>query len=243
MSNNTTNIYWSPAFVSSDNTNWGILYPDPISLYDELRPKMSSSEANKNMFYCPAFKELTTKTFVLKNPMDASFYIDESNQIRSENKNSVYGELSHPPSINDSILFAYGLKWIFFAEDDDIEITITSPYFDTPNHFMYGNIVPGKFSISNWFRPVNPEFNLKPKVRHLKIAKDEPILYVSFNTDKKINLIRFDMNTNLLSQWHTCATSSVWESWVPLAARYKRFKESRRKELILTEIKKNIVGT
>lgn len=241
MSNDTTNIYWTPTFMDPDNINWGILYSDPISLYDELRPKMTSSEPKQNMFYCPAFKELTSKTLVFKNPMDADFYIDESNQIQSKNKNHISAQFAHPPSIKDSILFLYGLNWTFFAEDDDIEITITSPYFDTPNHFMYGNIVPGRFSISNWFRPVNLEFNLKPGVTQLKIAKDEPILYATFNTNKKINLIRFDMNPSLTSQAITCSKASDWESWVPLAARYKRFKESKMKNSILREIKKNIV--
>jgi hypothetical protein len=242
MSNNTTNIYWAPSFIDSNNINWGILYSDPISLYDELRPKMTSLEPRQNLFQCPAFKEATSQTFVFKNPMDADFYVDENNQIKSKNKNCIFAELIHQPSIKDSILFLYGLKWIFMAEDDNIEITISSPYFDTPNHLVYGNIVPGKLSISNWFRAVNSEFNLKPGVRDLKIAKDEPILYVTFNTNKKINLIRFDMNMSLKASSAACGGAGQWESWVPLAARYKRFKESRMKDSILREIKKNIVG-
>ena len=240
MSNNVTNIYWSPSFDRIGEIDWGILYPDPTSLYDELRPKMSNSE--HNMFYCPSFKDLTSNILVLKNPMNADFYIDESNQVKSKNKNSLVATINHEPSIINSILLLYGLRWIFFAEDDDIEVTVTSPYFDTPNHLIYGNVVPGKLSISNWFRPINPEFNLKPGVRNLKIDKDEPILYITFNTNKKINLIRFDMDASLIAHSMACSMSSNWESWVPLAARYKRFKESRRKESILKKIKSNIVG-
>lgn len=241
MSNDITNIYWSPAFVD-ENMNWGILYPDPISLHNELRPKMTKSERYKNMFYCPAFKGLTSNTFVFKNPMDADYYIDELGTIKNNLKNGIRSIIAHEPSIDNSILFTYGLEYIFFAEDADIEVTVTSPYFDTPNHLIYGNIVPGKFSISNWFRPINTEFNLKPGVKQLKIQKDEPILYITFNTNKKINLIRFDMNKSLTMSKNVCASSSTWESWVSLAARYKRFKESRMKESILREIKKNIVG-
>ncbi len=237
-----TNIYWSPCFDELGEINWGILYPDPISLYDEIRPKMTNNEPENNMFYCPSFKGLTTNTIILKNSMDADFYIDEHNQVKSKNKNTLFAGITHKPSMIDSILLFYGLRWIFFAEDDDIEITVTSPYFDMPNHLAYGSVVPGKLSISNWFRPINPEFNLKPGVKDLKIAKDEPILYVTFNTNKKINLIRFDMNASLISHSLACARSSNWESWVPLAARYKRFKESRRKDSILREIKSNIVG-
>jgi hypothetical protein len=241
MLNDTTNIYWSVP-PADDDMNWGILYPDPMSLYNELRPKMTKSEPHRNMFYCPAVKVLTSNTFVFKNPMDADYYIDELGTIKSNLTNGIRSKIEHPPSIDNSILFRYGLQYIFFAEDDDIEVTVTSPYFDTPNHLIYGNLVPGRFSISNWFRSVNVEFNLKPGVRNLKIEKDEPILYVTFNTNKKINLIRFDMNKSLFSIQKTCSSAANWESWVPLAARYKRFKESRMKDSILREIKSNIVG-
>ena len=246
MSNDVANIYWAPIFDSSshdESINWSILYPDPINLYDTLRPEMANTEPGKNMFYCPAFKGLTSNTFVFRNPMDADFYLDDSNRIATKNKNYVTIKIAHGPSIKNSILLEYVLKWIFFAEDSDIEVIVTSPYFDTPNHLQYGNIVPGRFSISNWFRSVNAEFNLKPGVKQLKIEKDEPILYITFNTNKKINLIRFDMNESLNASKNACAKSSDWESWVPLAARYKRFKESRMKDSILREIKKNIVGT
>jgi len=245
MSNDVTNIYWSPIFESDPNDleiNWGILYPDPINLYNTLRLKMDNTEPSKNMFYCPSFKGLTSNIFVFNNPMDADFCLDDSNKLSTKNKKFVTIKIAHEPSIKNSLLFEYGLKWIFFAEDSDIDVTITSPYFDTPNHLTYGNIVPGRFSISNWFRTINAEFNLKSGVRQLKIEKDEPILYVTFNTNKKINLIRFDMNKSLIASKNACSTSADWESWVPLAARYKRFKESRMKESILREIKKNIVG-
>ena len=122
MSNNTTNVYWAPSFDTIDDINWAILYPDPISLYDELRPKMSNKDPSNNMFYCPSFKELASNILVFKNPMDANFHVNENNQIESRNKNSIFAELIHSPSIIDSILFLYGLKWIFLAEDDDIEI-------------------------------------------------------------------------------------------------------------------------
>ena len=243
MSNKTTNVYWAPMFSDNPTTleiNWGILYPDPKSLYDELRPRMTDSEPRKNMFYCPAFKNLTSNTFVVKNPMKADFKICED-KIISRTKNFITPTLSHPPSIKDSILMHYAVRMILFAEDDDINMSLTSPFFDTPNHLKYGNICPGKFSISNWFRSVNAEFNLKPGIDEIIIEKDEPLFYLNFDTDKKVNLIRFDMNHYLQNLSYTCGRSSDWESWIPLVDRYKRFRESRMRQSALREIKKNLV--
>lgn len=244
-SNSTTTIYWAPAFPRNPtkiNNNWGILYSDPKSLYDEMRQNMVKDEdQSSNMFYCPAFKNLTSNTYVIRNPMKADFKIIDRLNIINNTSNFISSTIVHNPSIENCILFTYGMSLVFFAEDDDINMTLTSPFFDTPNHLKYGNICPGKFSISNWFRVVHAEFNLKPNVNELVIEEDEPLMYVNFDTDKKINLIRFDITHQLQEYLSTCDTSSQWESWVPLAKRYKRFKQSRMKFSVLREIKKNLV--
>jgi hypothetical protein len=49
------------------------------------------------------------------------------------------------------------------------------------------------------------------------------------------------MNEELKRYSVACSTATSWESWVPLADRYKRFKDSRMKSLILKEIKRGII--
>ena len=56
------------------------------------------------------------------------------------------------------------LSYIFFSEED-IEMTMTSPFFSDAPHLQYGSIVPGSFNISKWFRNVNLEFNIWTAIR------------------------------------------------------------------------------
>jgi hypothetical protein len=134
----------------------------------------------------------------------------------------------------------YGLKWIFFSEED-IEMTLTSPYFSQSPHLHYGAVVPGQLKINSWFRAVNLEFNLWPNVSEFKVEEDEILAYFNFNTNKNIKLVRFEMNEKLHHYSNAGIQSTVWESWVPLKKRYDRFKKSRMNELVLAEIKRNIV--
>ena len=227
--------------VGSEEPDWNILYIDPITLYDKLRPNMADIHKSNNFFYCPAFKNLTSNTFLFKNPMKADFKVNSDNKSITIGENSSPGDIRRIPSIDNSIIISYNLRWIFFAEDENIDIIATSPYFDMPNHLKYASLVPGRFCISNWFRPVVAEFNLNRGVRELIIERDEPIISVTFNTDKKINLIRFAMTKDLETTASICSRSTDWEKWVPLAARYKRFKEGRLREKVLKRIKNNVI--
>lgn len=245
MNNNSVNIYWSPVFYNNNtfrenDYNWNILYSDPVNLYDDLRTKKTDSDPSSNFFYCPAFKDFTSSTFVFKNPMKCDFSIDEQNNLTTNLKNFINAKIQHLPSIQNRPLVNYQVSWIFFTEED-IDITVTSPFFNVPNYLKYASIIPGRLSISKWFRPITMEFLLNENIKNVVIEKDEPLFFVSFNTNKKINLIRFEMNDKLLSCSNVCSRSTEWESWIPLLSRYKRFKDSRMKNIIMKEIKKEIL--
>ena len=103
--------------------------------------------------------------------------------------------------------------------------------------------MPGKLNISKWFRYINLEYILHTGVKEFKVNKGESLAYVVFNTNKKVNLKRFEMNDKLHSYGLATGTSTKWEPRVPLATRYKRFMETRTNKLVLNEIKKNLVDT
>jgi hypothetical protein len=235
MDNKSSTVYWAPFFDTSSN-DWNMLYPDPTSLFEDLLP-LKSAEKQLNLFYCPAFANLAKNTFVLKNPMKADFTV-VNNRVISNVDDYISVSIDHPPSILDNPLLVYGLKWLFFSEDD-MDMTITAPWFGNTPHLTHANIMPGKFNISKWFRPYNNEFSLREN--KLILEKDEAMCYITFNTDKPVKLVRFEMNDKLKGYALGCSLSSSWEKWVPLASRYKRFLETRTNKLVLKEIKKNIV--
>lgn len=239
MSNETL-IYWAPAFENNQPIDWNILYTDLESLHDSLRDKKSDTRPNQNFFYCPAFTNVTKSTFTVRNPIQSHFKIQNQNEVIPTSKNHISSTIFHPPSIENCATMIYGLKWIFFSEED-VEMTLTSPYFSQSQHLQYGSVVPGRIKINSWFRAINLEFNLWPNVNEFKVEENETIAYFNFNTDKNIKLVRFEMNQKLHQYSNAGIQSTVWESWVPLKKRYDRFKKSRMNELVLKEIKNNIL--
>jgi len=236
-----TKIYWAPVDDEQKDKDWSILYPDPTVLDHDLKKKMAKNiDKKSNLFFCPAVKDLTSKIAVLKCPI-ASQYKVKNNEFQPVSKNYVNLKFTHKPNFENNFMFEMCLSYVFFAEEESVNMTFSSPYFSNSPHLQYGSIIPGTFNIAKWFRNVNMEFNLWDDITEFKIKRNEPLAYVHFECKNEIELVRFDFNERLHRLRNTCATACDWERFVPLAERYQRFKEARFRSIVLKEIKKNIV--
>jgi hypothetical protein len=240
IDNGVAEIYWSPYF-DAGLIDWSMIYQGEIStLYDEMRKEMcQDEEPHKNLFYCPSVRNLTSNIAVLKNTLKSQFKIEDG-KLLHVSYSHVGSNIPRKPSMEGRQHIEYGLAWIFFSEEN-IEMTLSSPYFDTPNHMKYGNIVPGKLNISTWFRKINPEFVLKKGINEFEIDAGEDIAYLTFNTSKKLKFTRFELSNKLRTYAMACSSSSDWERWVDLEHRYERFDKSQMTKLVLNEIKKNLI--
>ena len=238
MDNKEKIVYWAPVFFD-ENVDWNMLYYDLPSLQEYLRPNMVKNDPGNNLFYCPAIGNITRNTFLIINPIE-THCICSDNEIRVKSKNHLTLDIGHPPSIEDNLLLEYGLHYVFFTEEN-LTLTMTSPYFTQSEYMKFGALVPGKLKINSWFRALNLEFNLWKGNKEFHVKKDEVLAYVNFDTDDKIKLVRFNMSKDLHKYINACGKSSSWESFVPLVDRYKRFRQTRMQDMILKEIRKNIV--
>jgi len=99
------------------------------------------------------------------------------------------------------------------------------------------------FNIGSWFRPYFTEIQMWNNHGELIIKENEPIFYVEFLTDKKIKLVRFKYTKKLLTYSQHCVDApSIFGLNLPLVKRYEKFKQSKMRDIILKEIKENIVG-
>ena len=235
-----TKIYWSPVFNIEEYIDWNILYKEPENLHKRLIQNVDK-KINKfdNLIFCPAVKNLTNNIFVLKSPMNSSYEI-RGQEIIPKSKNYITARKPHSNNFKENYLFVLNISYIFFTEED-IDMTLTAPYFSNSPHLQFGSIVPGKFNISKWFRNFDLEINLWTNVKEFTLKEDEDLAYLHFDSNKEIELIRFDMNEKLFKMMRACATSSNWEKYVPFIQRYKRFKESLMNKKVIKEIKNNIV--
>jgi hypothetical protein len=229
-------VYWAPWFVSQENHHWNILFIEPQKLLNKVVDEIKSIDDDrlKGMIKCPAFSNLSKNTFYVENPITTEFNINDG-KIKYTGENFYHCSLSQGKNT-----FMYGLSYIFFSEDD-LEILMTSPYFSETNYTNYAKLVPGKFNISKWFRPINLEMLLSNNRNYFKMKENEHMAYFSFLTNDNVELKRFELNETLRKISDTCSTVSDWWKNVPLLKRYDRFLKTKTNKLVMKEIKKQLV--
>lgn len=242
-------VYWAPtSHVFSDLGECNLLYEDPYNKQSDLIKNKSKFCENKNSFFaCPAFTNKLKNTYVFKFPIDSSYSYDFSNItepiIKNIKDNKPYLNLRspRPESLIEKPQICFDLNYLFFCEEP-LLATFSAPYFDEPKYLKYGAVAPGTFDIGQWFRPYPLEITLWNKVGEFHIEEDEPAFYVEFLTDRKIIIKRFKPTAEALSYAKSCANSmDTIKSGIPLIERYKKFKNTRMNDLVIKEIKNNIL--
>jgi len=246
-SDNEIVVYWSPWWNLNAKKSQDIFYDTPNNVYSHLSNNFHPPTETKNYMQCPAVMDKLKKNYVIfcRADVDLSIQLDENKKVTGfgfsdHEKMAIGGTLSHAPTLDNQFLLELDMSFAFFSEES-LVVSINSPYFHQAPYLNYGAIVPGEFDIGKWFRPINLEFNLWPGVTRLKIDSGEPLAYFSFETDKKIIFKRYTFNERL---FHIASQSARYKDkprWRPMSYRYERFKEASMKELVMKEIKENLV--
>ena len=234
------NVYWSPASFTLDEESWNMLYSDPKSIVNDIYSKRNLEAKHRSFLSCPAFKDKLKNVFMFNNTFDSEYHY-ENEIVESVGQSSVGLYSQRSKSITDGPLLTYNMSWLFFAEES-VDCLFTSPYFHKTEYTSSGALVPGQFDIGFWFRPFNLEIQMYNEKGNIKFNKNEPLFYIDIQTDKKINFIRFNMNKKIynLSQ-ESVQSPQRYKKFLSLNDRYSVFKNSKMKEIILNEIKKEIV--
>ena len=246
--NNTVDLYWAPVFdVVPNGSDWNMLYPEPQTLMSELMQERSDNMGtNGHFFTCPASSGYFKNTYVFHNSLELRVkydFTDVNNpNITDLSNNAMVVNTLRPPTLKGKPMLNVNLGFVFFSEES-LNVTFTPPFLTEPKFTKYGTPAPGTFDVSQWFRPYVFELQMwKPK-GELIIEEYEPIFYVTGETNKQVNLKRFELNQKLYQYMNECTTAPHWQGrgW-PLQKRYETFKRSRMNEIVLSEIKKNILS-
>jgi hypothetical protein len=244
---NYINVYWAPFYQASTiedynaKMDWNMLYYDPDTVYDDLKINANEENIKRSFFSCPVFSKTYKNTYVYKNTLESSF-VFEKDKVKSVSRNGHVGlNIARDPSMMNSNNLEYNLHWIFFS-DEPLIATFTAPYFHIADYSSKVSLIPGEFDIGQWFRPYNLEYISSKESDSFVFKENDPLFYVKFNTDKKVVLKRFNLNEKLYTYGVSSKNSPLLlESSVSLSKRYKRFNQSRMKDIVLSEIKKNLV--
>lgn len=221
-----------------------MLYPNPKNMFLELLSNKKEDAGNATYLSCPASSNKFKNTYIFSNALESKYSYDFTNNqqiINPISKDYLNYSIPRPPTTNTGPLIQIHLGYIFFS-DEPLVATFTPPMFHKPQYTNYGSVCPGDYDIGQWYRPYPLEIQMWDNKGEFYLKYGEPIFYVEFKTDKKINLVRYTMNNKLYSLSAHCVDSTnYWGRGLPLIERYRRFKSASMREIILKEIKNNLI--
>jgi len=234
-------VYWAPAIASSDG-KWDLLYPEPTNLYLDLMSEKNPNRGLTSYLLCPVASKKFKNTFVITQPHDSSYFYDFTDSdnpiVSPTSKMSIGCEVKRPATIKSGPTLEFYLRYIFFSEES-LNARFTPPMFHPAKHTNYGTAVPGTMDVGSWFRPYPLEMQLWGQSGEIKFEEDEPLFYVEFDTDREIVLKRFNFTEDLHNYAKHCVT--FYSQEYSLLKRYNQFKRTKMNELILKEIKNNVL--
>ena len=247
-------VYWAPNIDNAkDSLDWSFLYPKPKTLFASSKEHITkykdyeqfTLQNSPNVLSCPAVSSKFKKIVVFESPMTCSYKFDQKSQdvceVIPDTKNFISAEAVRMPIMKHGPVIGFSLYYILFSEEP-LQAYFTPPMFHKPGYSKYGSVVPAEYDIGQWFRPYNFEVQMWESKGEFKLVENEPLFYIDFNTNKKIILKRFKMNENLTKLSLACINSAqVMGQGKNLDDKYKKFNDVGMKDLILTDIKKNLI--
>lgn len=187
----TKTVYWASFPETTEPTVSELRYSEPVSVLKELNPLAFFGERAGR---CPAIINECRNTFKIKSPVDLHLtFNNDFTNVQSKYKQDfefiqhLVGSLVGP----ERMIELSAPTYLFFSEEPLLMTQLPAYYEDT--QFTRNCIgVSGTYDISNWFRPVKPTFKLKQHSNVLDIKLGDAICYYKFNTEEKVNLVRFD---------------------------------------------------
>jgi hypothetical protein len=249
MSKEVINVYWS-WYNEDENNDWSFLHKTTENLFSMLSEQRVKPEidnfflnSNTNFLSCPAINSKFRNTYVFSNSLETRYsydFEDNKKEAFAVGDGGLNFAIKHVPSIKAGPLFEISSAVILFA-DKPLNATFTAPFFHKPGYTNYGSPIPGEFDIGKWFRPYIFEIQMWNKKGEF-VLKEEPMFYVSFPSEEKIKMHRFNFSKTLFGYSKaSVGTTNLFGKKQTLLSRYDRFKSVGMREKILTEINKNLV--
>lgn len=234
----TITVYWAYAPGVTTTADWTVAYNEPERLLSRLHKKRNLENAHGGYLKCPAVTDHISHVYVLTSGVSTGVRMNDDSQ-----ELDAYGvtwRQEHAPTLTNMRHVTMELGWHLIA-DKPLEMLLTAPYFDRTDHLQYGAIMTGKFDIGKWLRPIVAEFQLWSGSTQMHLKENEPFAYIHFLTHEKVVLRQFTATESIHQKAKTNSLAGSWSPKRPLKDRYDRFIRSRTKDVLLREIKDNLL--
>jgi len=229
-------VYWSKYNVYSMDSNDFLLDLEPKQLYKKAKSIFDAENKSADWLDCPSCIDLLSNTYSINSPVDLSFSMKTDNTVYSEKPHSMnmvnFRKFNKDYSVMD-FLFTLHL----FSEEN-LEVSVTPTFFNSDKNYF---LIPGKFNISKWFRPINPSFMFLNSEYDVNIKNGDPIMNLSFNTDEKIIFKEFYFTETLKEITKESVGHKQFSKRNSLNSLYFKFQNQKVNKVVLKEIKRSLV--
>ena len=216
--------------------------PEPVNKRFYKNKNMTSKDkASPNALnYCPVFNDRINNLYAIKSIYEYSFRIENGLCISEMYDQNFFNNHINLRSVEDKF-FSFLNKYIFFTDEKSLEIgAYEYPVFEENDITKKCMIIPGKYDIGKWFRPLEFPFILKNEFNDFSVKREDVLYYLKFYTDEKIIFKQFLPTDNINNFWKSTTDLTTYDNkrFGSIDNFYKMFK---LKDKILKEIKDNLV--
>jgi hypothetical protein len=209
-----------------------------------------NNPGNGMITMCPASKHVFRNIFSFKSNIDDEFDIpdgvleniskhDDKVTISTGGKISLFN--SRRTSYEGYANVTYNMSWLLFA-DEPVEARFTAPFYPASSPIEGALLSGGQFDIGKWFRPFNMDFHVPFNAKKVSFKEGQPLFFLEIMTNKKVEFKRFKLSTRLHQMSREMGTApNRYGKFKTLAQRYESAKKAQIPEIILSEIKDNLI--
>jgi hypothetical protein len=187
-------VYWAPFPEAESNQHVSELkYAEPESILKDLK---SAEFFGPNASKCPAIIDEGKNTFKILSPVEIDVTFNEDFTRFESRYQQDFNFLQHfiGPFGPDKVIQLAAPTYLFYCEEP-LLITQLPPYYEQSKFVENCLGLSATFNINSWFRVVKPAFKLRDNSRTISMDTDTALMYLKFNTEDKINLVRFDASS------------------------------------------------
>lgn len=217
-----------------------VYYSTPCSftgVSKELQKQRISNGVN--FLSCPAVQDMWSNVYVFRE--GKSNIINYS--LDSISRSAGLGVITQrKPHLKGTNTFNLALPSFFFAEES-LEVKLTSPYFHKTSWLEKAAVIGGIFDIGKWFRPIQIELVTWSEEGTLRFEREDPLFYLEFFTEEKIEFRQFRMNP-ILEHLSLSLIDSPFSKKPQgsLQSRYQAFENSDYRRGLLEEIRAAVIS-
>ena len=249
MSAETIKVYWAPYPFTDQDVQWNMLYRQPAPVIDNFYSDLTD---DPQIVRCPVTRQSMKNIFSLNSNIEDIINFDSGllEQLDKDDSDDRYPILvrskvslirERKSSYKNFVNLGYNLSWIFFSEEP-LVMRMAPPIFPVTTPTDGSILAFGKFDIGRYFRSINLDYHIPVTADKFSIKENQPLLFLEFETEKNIEFVRFK-NTQLLTnlQKEFSDSPSRFGKNIPLIKKYEMAKRSDVLEIVLSEIRKNVI--